>query len=259
MSRARTYRTQAVVLRRMDFGEADRLLTLYSQAEGKLRAIAKGIRKTMSRRSGHLELFTQSDLLLTRGRDLDLVTQAETVKSFRGVREDLLRTSYAYQLAELIDGLTEDRQPNPALFDALVQALSALESHSDPRVVVAHFLLAVLDASGFRPQLTECVSCRQPIQPELNVFDRELGGIVCPRCAPAAPRASTVAVNVLKLLRLLQRSTPVGSVTLDIPAQVGREAERLLREYAEGILERQLRSPSFVARVREATSTYQES
>jgi DNA repair protein RecO (recombination protein O) len=257
MSRVRTYRTQSVVLRRIDFGEADRILTLFTQTEGKVKAIAKGVRRIASRSSGHLELFAHSDVLFAQGRDLDVVTQAETIRSFRALREDLLGTAHAYYLAELVDALTEERQPNPRLFTTLVQALAALDDGFDPRLVVSHFILSALDATGFRPQVTECVLCRAPLRPEMNGFDRALGGAVCPRCSPAAVGARPIAVNVLKLLRLLQRTERVVDLGVRVPLDVSREAERLLREYAEGILEHQLRAPAFVARVREVTAAYQ--
>lgn len=257
MSRSRTYRSQAIVLRRIDFGEADRILTLFTSGEGKVKAVAKGVRRTVSKSGGHLELFAHSDLLLSQGHDLDVVTQAETIRSFRPVREDLLRAAYAYYLAELVDALTEQRQANPQLFQVLLQALTALEDATDVRVVVVHFVLNALEATGFRPQLSECVTCRKPIEPELNTFDRVLGGALCPRCSPAAPNTTVMAVNVLKLLRLLQRSAEIGSVSLKVPATVSRDAERLLRDYVESILEHRLRAPAFVARVREATvATY---
>ena len=257
MSRARSYRAQAVVLRRSDFGEADRILTLFTLEEGKLRAIAKGVRRTVSRSGGHLELFTHSELLLAHGRDLDVVAQAETQRAFRAVREDLLRTAHAYEFAEIVDALTAERQPNARLFHALLAAFAALEQAADPRLVLLHFLVVALDAAGFRPQLGECVVCRRPLQPEVNWFDRALGGAICPTCAPSVSGARPIPLNVLKLARLLQRSEPVGSVTLRVPADVGRELERLLREYLEAILERQLRTPAFVARVREIAAASQ--
>ena len=257
MSRSRSYRTESVVLRRVDFGEADRLTTLFTLDEGKLRAIAKGVRRTVSKSAGHLELFAHSDVLLTRGRDLDLVTQADTLHSFRAVREDLLRTAYAYSLAEIVDALTAERQQNPALFRALLAALSALESATDPRLILLHFLVAALEAAGFRPQLGDCVVCREPLKPEVNWFEAVLGGAICPRCARSVPPARPVAVNVLKLARLLQRSEPVGSVAIKVPVEVSRETERLLREYLEAILEHQLRAPAFVARVREVAAASQ--
>ena len=108
MPRDRTYRTEAVVIRRSDFGEADRLLTLFSPDRGKMRAIAKGARKPQSRKTGHVELFMRSKFLLAVGRDLDIVTQAETVETYASLRESLVRATYANYAVELLDRFTVD-------------------------------------------------------------------------------------------------------------------------------------------------------
>ncbi|MBI3915321.1 MAG: DNA repair protein RecO, partial [Chloroflexi bacterium] len=107
--RDRLYRVQAIILKRTDMGEADRLLTLYTRDHGKLRAMAKGARKPASRKSGHVELFMHSELLLARGRNLDIVTQAETRHAFLPLQSDLHRLGYAYYFAELLDQFTEDQ------------------------------------------------------------------------------------------------------------------------------------------------------
>ena len=126
MSRQRLYRTPAVILKRMDLGEADRIVTLFSRDVGKIRAVAKGVRKTTSRSAGHLEPFTLSDVMFAVGRELDVISQADTLESFRQVREDLVLTTHAYYLAEVVDLLTEDRMENRAVFDTLVEGLRDL-------------------------------------------------------------------------------------------------------------------------------------
>ena len=119
MPRERTYRTEAVVIRRSDFGEADRLLTLFSADRGKTRAIAKGARKPQSRKTGHVELFMRSKFLVAVGRDLDIVTQAETVATYAALREDLVRATYAGYIVELLDRFTVDDDPHRDVFDLL--------------------------------------------------------------------------------------------------------------------------------------------
>jgi len=126
VDRVRLYRTEAIVLRRSNFGEADRLLTLYTPEWGKLRVIAKGVRKPTSRKSGHLELFTHSRLLVAKGRNLDIVTQAETLHSFRPLREDLLRTGWAYYAAELLDRFVEEGIEDRPLFNLFLATLGWL-------------------------------------------------------------------------------------------------------------------------------------
>lgn len=137
--RERLYRVEAIVLKRSDFGEADRLLTLYTPDRGKLRAIAKGARKPSSRKSGHVELFTHSTLLLAKGRHLDIVTQADTLDAFLPLRENLERLGYAYYLAELVDQFAEENVENHPLFDLLRRALGWLGDGADDPALLARF------------------------------------------------------------------------------------------------------------------------
>jgi DNA repair protein RecO (recombination protein O) len=251
VTRARLYRTPAVVLKRMDLGEADRIVTLFSRDEGKIRAVAKGVRRSTSRSAGHLEPFTLSDVLFAVGRQLDVISQADTLESFRNVREDLDLTTHAYYLAEMVDLLTEDRQENRAVYDILIAGLRALADAPDVRLVLVAFHLQLLEALGYRPELRECVACRIEIQPERNHFSAVLGGVVCPRCGPAEPSARAIGTSALKLLRFVQLTQGQRSVSVAPP--VCREAEALLRDYAEHIVERRLRTPALMARIQEAS------
>jgi DNA repair protein RecO (recombination protein O) len=117
--RERTYWTEAIVLRRTDFGEADRLLTVFTPERGKIKLIAKGARRPTSRKSGHVELFSHGQFLVAVGRELDIITQAETLEPFLPLRNDLLRTTYAYYLAELSDAFAAERDENRPLFELL--------------------------------------------------------------------------------------------------------------------------------------------
>ncbi len=249
MARQRLYRTPAVILKRMDLGEADRIVTLFSRDLGKIRAVAKGVRKTTSRSAGHLEPFTLSDIMFAVGRELDVISQADTLESFRQVREDLVLTTHAYYLAEVVDLLTEDRMENRAVFDTLVEGLRDLAEHTDSRLVLIIFHLRLLEALGYRPELRECVNCRATIEPDRNQFSAQVGGVLCPGCGPRESSAHAVGTSVLKLLRFLQQTE--GRRAVSVPVPVGREAEALLRNYAEHIVERRLRSPALIARVAE--------
>src|SRR5215471_3273000 len=122
--RDRIYRTEALIIRRSDFGEADRLLTLITP-QGKRRVVAKGARKTTSRLAGHIELFSHATLLLAVGRNLDIITQSVVLHSYDRLRGDIERIGAAYYAAELIDRLTEDEDENRPAFDLLVATLDA--------------------------------------------------------------------------------------------------------------------------------------
>src|SRR3984893_11111568 len=192
MPRHRLYRTPAVILKRMDLGEADRIVTFYSRDVGKIRAVARGVRRTTSRSAGHLEPFTLSDVMFAVGREADVISQADTLEAFRAIREDLVLTTYAYYLAEMVDLLTEDRMENRAVFDVLVDGLRDLESavasadglraydNPEARLVLIVFHLRLLEALGYRPELRECVTCRVTIEPARNQFSALLGGVLWP-------------------------------------------------------------------------------
>ncbi len=256
-ARARVYSTEAIPLKRMDFGEADRIITLFTPGLGKVRVIARGVRRSTSRMAGHLELFTHSHLVLARGRDLDIATQASTVESFRALREDLAKCSQAYHLAELVDAFLQDRDENRAVFLLLRAALEALAgSEVAAELVARHFELQLLAAVGFRPQLYSCLSCEVAIEAESNGYSVRLGGVLCPECAPREPSARPIATDTLKLLRFVQRTAVVGEVSIAVPAGTLRDAERLLREVLESVLERRLRAVEFVHRVAETAAGY---
>ena len=123
MPHPRIYDTEGVVLRRSDFGEADRILTIFTPAHGKVRAIAKGVRRTTSRKAGHLELFTRTQLLLATGRDLDIVTQAEARERLDSLTRDVWRGAAAWYITELVDRFLADADPHPRLYALFVETL----------------------------------------------------------------------------------------------------------------------------------------
>lgn len=249
MPRPRVYRTEAIVLRGANYGEADRILTLLTLRYGKLNAIAKGIRRPISRQTGHLELFNHVDVLLAVGRDLDVLTQSEVSHSFRRLREDLQRTSYAYYLVELVDRLVEERVQNEEVFGLALAGLRVLDAGGDPRLTLTQFQLHLLGAAGFGPELLTCTGCRAELRPEVNSFSNSGGGVVCPACGASDPMAYSLSLGAFKLLRNLRRMDLPSGAGLKIPEPATIEASRTIREYVEQVLERRLRSPEFIARL----------
>lgn len=250
----RTLRTEAVVLRHSDWGEADRLLGLYSREAGKLRAVAKGVRKLKSRKAGHLEPFTRVKLLLARGRDFWIVTQAETVDAYLPVREDLLRTAYAAYVIELLDRFTYEEGENRALYQLIVDSLQRISTLPDPFLSVRYYEVRLLDLLGFRPELNRCVRCDNEIKPENQYLDAALGGVLCPRDGENVPTARPISMPTLKYLRHFQRSTFSQASRAELSPAVRSEMESLLNYYLTYWLERRLNSPSFLYEVRKGIS-----
>ncbi|MCB0216976.1 MAG: DNA repair protein RecO [Caldilineae bacterium] len=252
MSRERLYRSQAIVLRRQDYGEADRILTLYTREHGKVNAIAKGVRRITSRKSGHVELFTQGQLLLAKGRSLDVLTQADTIEPFAALREDLVRTTYAYHVAELVDRLTEEGSPSPAVFDLLAGAMTALCEAEDPSLVARYFELRLLGLSGYRPQLFSCVVCGEALGEAGNAFSPEAGGAACPRHASQLGDAIALDASAFRVLRFLQTRDWVMASRIDLKPSTRGALERVMHAYLRHLLERDLHATGFLRSLRSA-------
>jgi DNA repair protein RecO (recombination protein O) len=250
MAKSRTLHAEAVVLRHSDWGEADRLLVLFTRETGKLRAIAKGARRLRSRKAGHLEPFTRVSLMLARGRDLWIVTQAQTVEAYLPLREDLLRTGYAAYAVELLDRFTYEEGENRSLYGLLCTTLERINSEPDIYLSIRYYELRLLDLLGFRPELFRCVSCHQDVQPVDQFFSPAMGGVVCPQCIGRVGDARPVSMTVLKYLRHLQRSSYPEALRAQIPTAVRSEMETLVQFYLTYLLERGLNTPAFLREVR---------
>lgn len=248
--RERLYRVQAIILKRSDVGEADRLLTIYTPERGKIRAVAKGARKPSSRKTGHVELFNHASLLIAVGRDLDIVTQADTVDSFIELRSNLDRLSYAYYFAELVDRFTEEGEENYAVFDLILRAFHWLARTDGLARTARFFELRLLDALGYRPQLNHCVNCGEELRPEENFFTPEGGGMLNPKCRDSHRDAGSVTVNALKVLRFLNEREYEEVDHLRLSPQVQGEVEYLLHYYLTHWLERNLKSIDFLNTLR---------
>lgn len=251
----RQFRTQAIILKRRDFGESDRLLTLFTPDYGKVNAIAKGARKPESRKTGHVELFARADVLVHKGRDLDILAQAELLDPYLGIREDLTRGAYANYVAELLDRFTQDEEADQYhLFMLLHASLQRLSDGDDPRLATRFYELRLLELVGFKPELMECVILREPLLPQAHFFSNDEGGIVSSAAAPQVGSTLTpIDFNTLKLLRHMQRNANnykrVESLKID--QQIHANAERILLGYISFLLESKLQSVDFIRKLRQ--------
>ena len=241
--RERSYRTEGIILRRIDFGEADRLLTLFTREYGKLRAVAKGARKPQSRKTGHVDLFMRTRFQMARGRDLDIITQAEMVESYAPLRGNLVRTTYAAYAVELLDRFTAEEDQNLNLYNLLSGALDWLAVHRDLRLVARFYELRLLSFVGFQPQLFRCQGSGEEIREENQYFSAELGGLL----NPGALEISAVAV---KVLRYLQTRSWDAVRVLQLRPALQRELEGIMFHYLTYLLERNLSSVDFLYRLR---------
>ena len=253
--RERVYRTEAIVLRHSDFGEADRLLTVFTPYLGKLRLLAKGVRKPASRKAGHLETFTRTQLLIARGRNLDIITQAQMLEPYVALRQDLWRMSHAYYAAELLDRFSEEDAENEPLYRLFATALGWICTADNLPLTLRFFELQVLGLVGYRPQLFHCLHCNAPLEPVINYFSPQEGGMLCPRCGESERSARPLALNALKVLRHIQTHTYAECAALQLQPGTHDEVERALQDYLLYILERRFKSVEFLNMLRPNAAT----
>ena len=231
------YREHGVVLRTHRLGEADKIVAVMTENRGKVRAVAKGVRKTKSKFGGRLEPMTHVALQLYEGRELDTITQAETIETFRSVREDLERVARAGALLEAVDQIAQEGEPNAALYRMLLGALRQL-AKSDSALIVAAFYWKLLSQEGFHPMLDACASCGDDTSP-LVAFDLQEGGTLCRSCR----RGTAVSAAALDLLREIlggQLARALGEPPSEATAEVDHLATRALEHH----LERRLKAAS---------------
>jgi DNA repair protein RecO (recombination protein O) len=228
------YRDHGIVLRTYKLGEADRIVVFVTERHGKVRAVAKGVRRTKSRFGARLEPTTHVALQLYEGRELDIVTQADTIDHFRSVRDDIDRFARASTLLEVVDQVAQEREPSPELYRMLLGGLRTLAGSGAP-VIVGAFLWKLLALEGVQPIVEVCAACGG--DGELVAFDLVQGGALCAGCR----RGSPVSAEALSLLRQVLGGRLGEALNQpDGPAVV--ELDLLARRAIEQHLERQLRS-----------------
>jgi DNA repair protein RecO (recombination protein O) len=248
---AREYKTEAVIIRKTKSGEADRILTLYTPEYGKIDVFAKSIRRPKSKLAGHLELLTYSQINLARGRNLDTVIGAQTIDSFLNLKNDLMLTSSGLYAAELINQFSVAQVACQPLFKLFLETLERLAKAESPELTLRYFELHLLDLVGYRPQLQECVICKEPLKPVDNAFSPNSGGILCPNCKYEQASAFPISVDALKVLRLFQKSSLEVVSRLKINPELGQELKIGLAAYIRYLLEREVKSATWMETLRD--------
>jgi len=220
MTRIRTYKTQAVVLKQIPLGEADRIITVCTPNMGLIRAVAKGVRRSKSKLRGHIELLNHISLSLNRGRNLDIVSEAESINSFGNLRNNLKRLSVAFYVAEIVHGFSAEESPNIDLYRLLLTALSALEVADQLDLIVRYCEISALSGSGYKPELHSCVDCRSILEPRDHVFSY--------------------------LKRFMQKETLLNTAGLKVSSKLLNEVAHANRMYIKFIMEKELKTTRFM-------------
>jgi DNA repair protein RecO (recombination protein O) len=237
------YKDEGIVLKTIKLGESDRIVTIFTRSNGKVRAVAKGIRKTKSRFGGRLEPFTRAQLLIYQGRNLDTITSADILTSFDDVRTEYFRLLAAASMVELVDKIPPERERAANVYALLFAGLMSLGNGGGPSVVPA-FMVKLLSISGYHPQLHACAGCGHV--GDLVAFSAALGGAACASCVLDDPAAIVLSPERVEMMSVLLASDFGGGGD---PVAVG-ELTGALKSYAEYHLERPLRSLRFLHTIR---------
>ncbi|MCH8909951.1 MAG: DNA repair protein RecO [Chloroflexi bacterium] len=246
-----TYTTDGVVVRVIDLGEADRIITLVTPVHGLIRGVAKAARKPGSKLGGHLDLLRHVSVSVRETRTLYGLSQVSTVNGFRGLRDDLDRFSRASYISEMAERFSVEGGANQPLFRLLVQVLGSLEKAVNPEMVTRYFEMRLLQLSGFAPELSRCVETGVELDPADHLYSPDRGGLVSSEARPVGESALLPAsLNTIKLLRFLARTDAEQADEMKVGEDENRQLSRILRAQVHHVLDRGLRSEAFMDEVR---------
>lgn len=220
-------------------------MTILTEKFGKVKAIAKGVRKIKSRLAGSLEPFMLLDLQLHEGKTFFIVTGAVIEKEFPKIHSDLKKTSKAFFVGELIDKFLQEHQKSSEAFFLFQKALLNIEENNDA-IWMLVFELKLVESAGFHPELFECVHCRKKLVPENNFWDSVEGGVICADCQGQYHHGQKVTDELIKFLRFVQENSFDQAGKLMMKDALKNEAEKVLSEYIKSVLERDLKSERFM-------------
>lgn len=246
------YKDLGIILKSQDFFETDRIITILTEKKGKIRAIAKGVRRPTAKLAGSLEPFSLTHLILIEGKkDLDIVTGAEIVNSFKNLRQNLKKTAAAFFITELVDKLIGEKEPHQDIFEQLKKSFKKLDSKRQTNLeLITDFMIINLMADlGYRPELKICQGCEGKIGGKIttaenkNFFSPKLGGVLCPKCSFKDNQALSVSIETLKILKLFLEYD-IGIIDKISPKNP-MELSQILERFLEYISEKKINSSKF--------------
>ena len=243
----RSVHFRAIVVRHTNYDEADRFITFLTPYQGKVSALAKGVRKLSSRKAGHLQPFTYVDVQLSKGKGASwLVTQVSTIEAYPEITASLEKTVRTSCILELAERFSLENVENVRLFQLTLDTLRRMAVFEDIYPVQRYFDLQLLSASGYQPQLFECVRCKKKIQPEDQFIHYGMGGVLCPDCGGTVRGSRVISVKTLKYLRYYQTHSFAEAAAAGWPQDIRMESENILTAYQSYLLERKTNSQQFL-------------
>ena len=242
------YKTEGIVLKSMEYEEADKIVTIYTKDYGKITAIAKGVRKTKSKFGSSLEILTHSNFLIYKGRNIDIVSQTEILESFFSTSKEVIKFAFAVNCLEVVNRLSEEREINIGLFNLLKEVLHYLKESNDPKLQTLSFKWQTISILGYRPSLNHCCRCNKSVEDQKEMyFNIKEGGLVCNNCI-AKDKEGCVKVSLYfnKLLRKIL-ITPLSTISnATIPDKKMKELEKITDLYIAYHSEKSFKTDKFL-------------
>lgn len=235
---------EGIIIRTTDYGETNKVVTLYTREWGKIGAMARGAKKPNSRLSGSTQLLTYGYFLVQKGSGMGSLQQAEIISSMKSIREDIFLTAYASYIAELTDKAVEDRKPNPFLFELLYQTLNYLNEGYDPEILMFIYEMKMLNVMGLYPILDQCAVCGST-DGHFSFSIRE-GGFICHRCLEKDPYHFKLSQAGARLLRLFYHFDLSRLGNISVKKETKDELKRIISAYYEEYSGLSLRSKRFI-------------
>ena len=229
----------------MNFGEADKILTIFTEHLGKIKVMAKGIRKIKSHLAGALEPFILSDLQLHEGKTFYIVTGASIIDDFSLVHSELRKTGQAFLAGELVDSIVQEKEKSDEAFFLLLDFLKILNS-KDELFVLDAFILKFINSTGFNPELKTCLHCKNKITPDDNFWDHEEGGLICNNCQTIYRHGFAIDNSDIKILRFVNEHSLFDCAKLKIDIESKKSIKKILRNYLLNITSKDLKSELFL-------------
>ena len=248
MPRSRIYKSEGIIVKQIPLGESDIIFTIITSKGLKIRAVAKGVRKPKSKLSGTIDLLNLVSVSVARGRNLDILSEAYALETFRTIKEDLASTSRALYIAELTDIFTVEGAPSENLYSLFFNTLKVLDSGNSNKMWIRNFELKLLEISGFMIDFFSCIHCRKPLNPHDHLFSHGGGGVLCPSCRIHSPdQLNKLPFNTLKVLRYLIREGAKKSCDLSLTNETRDDLERVLTEHMKFLAEKEIKTLKFMS------------
>ncbi|MFY0545082.1 DNA repair protein RecO [Brevibacillus sp. H7] len=244
---------EGIVIRSVDYGESSKVVTLFTREHGKIGIMARGAKKAKSRLGAVSQLFTHGYYLCKAGLGTSMpdLSQGEIVESYRNLRQSLTETAYAAYIAELLDRLTHEREPNPFLFQLLMLTFRYLDEGRDAEILCRIFETKMLAVAGIAPQLSACIHCGAGQEP--FAISVSQGGLLCPACLSTDPYAISVSPSTWKLLRLFQLFDLERLGDIEVKPATRSQLKHVLRSFMDQHLDLRLKSRSFLDQIERMT------